>query len=128
MTRQHDQGEYSKDRAYRHVHTVEAGRYQAERVLLSPFDAAARVSGQPPEPSRTGRWRLRSRKDQSKLPRWECLLGIAGQGPGDRTRSVEAMTARASAWRRVVICKAPFLSLQVFRYSNGAFLGNPRRG
>jgi len=44
ITRQHDQSEYSKDGAYRHVHAIEAGCDQAERVLLSPADAAARVS------------------------------------------------------------------------------------
>jgi hypothetical protein len=80
ITRQHDQGEYSKDGAYGHVHAIEARRDQAECVLFSPVDAAARVGRHRRQsPAEEDDGASNQKKDQSEHPRWKRLPGIAGK-------------------------------------------------
>jgi hypothetical protein len=75
IARQHDQSEYSKDGAYRHVHAIEGGGDQAERVLFPPLDAAARVSShRRHSPAKQDDGASDQKKDQSKHPRREGLL------------------------------------------------------
>jgi hypothetical protein len=107
IARQPDQSEYSKDGAYRHVHAIDARRDQAECVLFPPLDAAAGVSGhrrQSPAEQDDGA------SDRTTI-RPNIRAGACLTSPGRQCRRIgRDDDCQGTRRRRVVICRAPFLS------------------